>query len=176
MLLSLLAGCWNAESKDADHPGGNAGQDGGGDGAASEDSGTDTGTDADTDGDSDTDVDTDTDSDTDADTDADADSDIPDGGIPPTDECVAAGGRLCTEVRWEVCPPGTEPIDDPDAHRGCGQASSGIAGWCCQNAPKSPCTSSAGHTCVPGTCQGCWGSVPDLACESGRSCCTDMCN
>ncbi|MCP4674131.1 MAG: hypothetical protein GY854_01145 [Deltaproteobacteria bacterium] len=152
----------------------------GDDDTATPDSGGDSDTDSDADSDTDTDADSDTDSDTDTDTDSDTDGDagLPQGSIEPTASCAAAGGFLCTKVRWEVCPPGYEIIDSPNAHRECRETDAGIGidGWCCQKAPPSPCTAAAGKTCVPDKCEGCWMLVPDLACEAGRACCEDICD
>ena len=96
----------------------------------------------------------------------------PDGGEPTT-ACATAGGLLCTPVRWEICPAGTEPLGGADSHLGCGLSGSG---WCCQLAPASTCSQSGQGNCVPGvSCTGCWGAVPGLACEAGRVCCEDVC-
>jgi hypothetical protein len=102
-------------------------------------------------------------------------TDLPaDWGVDTSSACAAAGG-FCTAVRWEICPPGYEPID-PSPHRGCG-GSGGIAGWCCVVAPYSTCSAFSGGNCVPGTsCTGCWGPVSGYTCESGRVCCEDICD
>ncbi len=86
--------------------------------------------------------------------------------------CEVLGG-FCTEVRWELCPEGYEPVDT-DPHSGCG--STGIEGWCCVVAPPSPCSASGAGNCIEGTtCTGCWASVA-LGCEEGRVCCQDICD
>ena len=97
---------------------------------------------------------------------------VPDGGAPTT-ACANAGGVLCTPVRWEICPAGTEPVAGNDAHLGCGMSGSG---WCCQLAPASTCSQSGQGNCVPGACTGCWAAVVGLTCEAGRVCCQDVCD
>jgi hypothetical protein len=96
----------------------------------------------------------------------------PDTGTPLTDKCAAAGGVACTPARWMLCPAGYEPIGGADGHLGCGP----MGGWCCVVAPPSTCSSSGKGNCVPGACTGCWSLVAGLTCESGRSCCQDMCD
>lgn len=95
------------------------------------------------------------------------------GGYP---ECEGVGGA-CTDARWELCPPGTEPLGtDPR---------SDCPGWCCVDAPPSTCSDDSSYNCVIGTrCEdisgddwgACWGT-PDGAyeCEDGRVCCMDVC-
>jgi hypothetical protein len=95
---------------------------------------------------------------------------VPDGGAP-TGACTSAGGLLCTPMRWEICPLGTEPVAGADPHLGCGQG-----GWCCRLAPPSTCSQSGQGNCVPGACTGCWAAVPAFTCETGRVCCQDMCD
>lgn len=97
----------------------------------------------------------------------------PDTGVPLSAACAAAGGALCTEHRWTICPKGFEPIASGDGHLGCA-----TGGWCCVAAPASTCSSSGRANCVPGACTGCWSKVtdPTLTCESGRSCCEDLCD
>ncbi len=97
----------------------------------------------------------------------------PDTGVPLSPECKTAGGVLCTEHRWVICPKGYEPIATGDGHLGCSGG-----GWCCVAAPPSTCSSSGKGNCVVGDCKGCWSKVtdPSLTCESGRSCCEDMCD
>jgi len=96
----------------------------------------------------------------------------PDTGVPISGACKTAGGAVCTEHRWLICPKGYEPIATGDGHLDCGD------GWCCVLAPTSTCSSSGKGNCVVGECKGCWSKVADasLTCESGRSCCEDMCD
>jgi len=109
------------------------------------------------------------------DTPADWPTDIPaDWPVETSAECASAGG-FCTEVRWEICPAGYEPID-PDPHRDCPGEGEGVIGWCCVVAPYSTCTASGAGNCVVGTtCTSCWGPVTGYTCESGRVCCRDIC-
>jgi len=98
-------------------------------------------------------------------------ADLPtgDGYFP---KCLAVGGT-CTQVRWEVCPVNTEPVE-PDPHQDCANQ-----GWCCVAAPSSTCSASAGVNCVFGSaCTGCWGPATNtsLSCEAGRVCCEDICD
>jgi hypothetical protein len=94
------------------------------------------------------------------------------GGTAVTDACQQAGGTLCTRLAFMPCPTGFEPV-------------TGIndlctdQGWCCANAPPSPCSSSTSYNCLLGTsCPGpAWGeSSDDLACEPGRVCCENRIN
>jgi hypothetical protein len=102
-------------------------------------------------------------------------TDLPgDWPVEASHACASAGG-FCTAYRWEICPPGYEPID-PSPHRGCGSGG-GADGWCCVVAPYSTCSAYAGANCVVGTaCTGCWGAVSGYTCESGRVCCEDICD
>ena len=97
----------------------------------------------------------------------------PDTGVPVSPACAAAGGMLCTDHRWTICPKGYEPTATGDGHLGCGGG-----GWCCVAAPASTCSGSGRANCVVGVCTGCWSKVADstLTCESGRSCCEDVCD
>jgi len=99
----------------------------------------------------------------------------PDTGIPTTKSCSAAGGVLCTDARWLLCPAGYEPVAQGDGHFNCGKTNEG---WCCQPAPPSSCSASGTANCVPGSCKGCFGPAPDpsLTCEADRSCCIDICD
>lgn len=98
---------------------------------------------------------------------------VPDTGTSLTAACAAAGGALCTHMRWDICPAGFEPVAGADAKLGCGNG-----GWCCAAAPKSTCSASGRANCVVGSCTGCWSKVadPSLSCEPGRSCCEDLCD
>lgn len=99
----------------------------------------------------------------------------PDTGIPTTKACKNAGGVLCTDARWLLCPAGYEPVGEGDGHFNCGQTNDG---WCCQEAPPSSCSASGSANCIPGSCTGCFDNAPDqsLACEQGRACCVDICD
>ena len=89
--------------------------------------------------------------------------------------CEAAGGE-CTNVRWEMCPTGTEPIE-PDPHQDCPGGSEGTQGWCCVDAPPSTCSDDSSGNCIVGTeCTGCWGPMEGYECEEGRVCCIDICD
>lgn len=98
----------------------------------------------------------------------------PDTGTALTATCAAAGGALCTNMRWDICPAGFEPAAGTDPHLGCGTG----GGWCCIPAAVTPCSASGNTNCVAGTCTGCWMSVATtgLWCEPGRSCCQDACD
>lgn len=99
----------------------------------------------------------------------------PDTGVPTTKSCKNAGGVLCTDARWLLCPAGFEPVAEGDGHFNCGMTNEG---WCCQPAPPSSCSQSGAANCIPGTCSGCFDDAPDpsLTCEPGRSCCVDVCD
>lgn len=103
------------------------------------------------------------------------DGPVPDTGAHATKSCTSAGGLLCTEARWELCPIGFEPVAAGDGHFNCGYTHDG---WCCQPAPMSSCTMSGAANCVPNACTGCFAPSPNssLQCEPGRACCVDMCN
>jgi hypothetical protein len=106
--------------------------------------------------------------------DASPDAPPPDTGTSLTAACAAAGGAVCTDMRWDICPAGYEPVAGADAHLGCGSG----GGWCCQIAPNAPCNLTGSTNCVVGSCTGCWMAVTTtgLFCESGRSCCQDACD
>ena len=103
------------------------------------------------------------------------DANVPDTGVPTTKSCKNAGGVVCTDARWLLCPAGYEPVAEGDGHFNCGKTNDG---WCCQPAPTSSCSQSGSANCVPGTCKGCFGPAPDpsLTCEADRSCCIDICD
>jgi hypothetical protein len=103
------------------------------------------------------------------------DGPTPDTGTHATKGCLAQGGVLCTEARWELCPAGFEPVAGADGHLNCGMSHDG---WCCQAAPVTSCSMSGQANCVVNACTGCFAPSPDksLACEPGRACCVDMCN
>lgn len=98
---------------------------------------------------------------------------VPDTGVALAPSCSTAGGVLCTAARWDLCPVGFEMVAAGTGHWGCGDD-----GWCCQAAPVSTCSMSGTATCVPGACTDCFAPSPDpgLACETGRTCCVDMCD
>jgi hypothetical protein len=100
---------------------------------------------------------------------------VPDTGIVTTKECMAQGGALCTADRWDLCPPGFEPVAADEGHAGCGNFNQG---WCCQAAPVTSCNMAVAANCVPDACSGCFVPSPDtsLVCEPGRACCVDLCN
>jgi len=97
---------------------------------------------------------------------------VPDTGTALTGECGAAGGAVCTEYRWRICPIGFEPVSSTD-HYGCGKAD----GWCCRKAPTSPCAASGLGNCIPTCPLDCWQPVTDttLTCDGTRKCCRDVC-
>jgi hypothetical protein len=90
--------------------------------------------------------------------------------------CAEIGG-VCTLSRWGRCPVGTEPYSLSSNQFGCEAYEDG---WCCVDAPSSPCADSpGGGMCVPGDrCTGCFAAHPDpsMTCESGRVCCVDVCD
>jgi hypothetical protein len=97
---------------------------------------------------------------------------VPDTGTALSAECGAAGGTLCTEYRWRICPAGFEPVSSTD-HYACGKA----GGWCCRPAPTSPCAASGLGNCIPTCPLDCWQPVTDttLTCDGTRKCCRDVC-
>jgi len=101
---------------------------------------------------------------------------VPDAGNL-TVGCAAAGGVQCTVMSWEQCPRGTEPVVTGGGKEDCQNS-----GWCCQTAPASPCSQSGSYAmCMVGTCSGCWMDYTNtdggvLSCETGRSCCIDICD
>ncbi len=91
--------------------------------------------------------------------------------------CAALGG-VCTDYRWGLCPTGLEPAAGTP-HSDCP-----MEGWCCVDAPASPCSDESNYDCVAGTfCEDlgdewgpCWGTPPEsYDCEAGRVCCMDIC-
>lgn len=90
--------------------------------------------------------------------------------------CAAIGG-ICALSRWSRCPAGTEPYSTSSNQLGCEVYNDG---WCCVDAPPSPCADSAkGGMCVPGAqCTGCFTAHEDpaMTCEAGRVCCVDICD
>ncbi len=95
----------------------------------------------------------------------------------PATNCDEVGG-VCTGTRWEMCPPGTEPYDDPfgEPELGCGMMGDG---YCCVKAPPSSCSEQEGVMCLSGdTCEGCFSEPFDnsLTCQPGRVCCQYICN
>lgn len=97
---------------------------------------------------------------------------VPETGTALTTECSAAGGVLCTNFRWNICPAGFEPVSSTD-HYACGTA----GGWCCRPAPASPCASSGLGNCLPTCPIDCWQPVTDttLTCDGTKKCCRDVC-
>lgn len=97
---------------------------------------------------------------------------VPETGTALTSECSAAGGVLCTNFRWNICPAGFEPVSSTD-HYACGTA----GGWCCRPAPASPCASSGLGNCLPSCPLDCWQPVTDttLTCDGTKKCCRDVC-
>lgn len=95
-------------------------------------------------------------------------------------KCVDLGG-VCTPNRWSTCPLGME-IRSLGDQGGCEK---NWDGWCCVDAPPSSCSDVGPGVCVPGECKGCFFPVSDPefslpkpypTCESGRSCCLDLCD
>lgn len=90
--------------------------------------------------------------------------------------CAVLGG-ICALSRWTRCPAGTEPYSASGDQLGCEVYNDG---WCCVDAPPSPCADSAkGGMCVPGDkCTGCFTAHEDpaMTCETGRVCCVDICD
>jgi len=97
---------------------------------------------------------------------------VPDSGAALSIACAAAGGSLCTDMRWRICPKGFEPVSATD-HYGCGT----FDGWCCRPAPPSACASSGLGNCLPTCPIDCWQPVtdPSLTCDGSRKCCRDVC-
>jgi hypothetical protein len=101
--------------------------------------------------------------------------------MPVADECPAFPqkcvdiGGVCTPVRWGSCPVGMEIYALGTDQFGC---ENNWMGWCCVDAPPSPCSDSQAGVCVPGECTGCFAPVSDtsMTCEAGRSCCRDRCD
>lgn len=101
-----------------------------------------------------------------------SDTPVPDSGTALSVACAAAGGSLCTDMRWRICPKGFEPVSPTD-HYGCGT----YDGWCCRPAPPSACASSGLGNCLPTCPLDCWQPVtdPSLTCDGSRKCCRDVC-
>lgn len=104
--------------------------------------------------------------------DSSADVVVPETGVALSAECSAAGGLLCTDFRWTICPKGFEPVSSAD-HFACGTA----GGWCCRPAPVSPCAASGIGNCIPTCPLDCWQPVTDtaLTCDGTKKCCRDVC-
>lgn len=97
---------------------------------------------------------------------------IPDTGTALTAACSAAGGSICTDFRWNICPKGFEPVSEKE-HYACGTSQ----GWCCRPAPPSSCASSGIGNCLTTCPLDCWQPVSDstLTCDGARKCCRDVC-